>query len=68
MAGGAQTGTGHWHVRLISPEKVVIFDDFQATGEQDAEAQAKAKYPTYFVEWTIREPNRYGVWSNGMSR
>lgn len=63
----AQVGTGRWHVRLTSPAQVVIFDDFQATSEGDAFTQAEAKYPAYYVEWAVLEPNTYGVFANGMS-
>lgn len=58
----SETGTGRWHVRMLHPAKIVEFADFQASSIGEATAAAEAAYPGYTVEWTVREPDRYGVW------
>jgi hypothetical protein len=60
----AQSGTGRWHVRLVSPTNVVIFDDFTASSLTDAFGQAAAAHPGYTIEWAVLEPNTYGVFAN----
>lgn len=57
-----ETGTGRWHVRLLSPTNVVEFADFQTDSIEDATALAEAAYPGYTVQWAVREPNKYGAW------
>lgn len=58
-----ETGTGRWHVRLEHrTARSVTFDDFHATGEDDAIAQAQAAHPDHEVIWAVRENNRFGVW------
>lgn len=63
----AEVGGGRWHVRLTHPANIVVFEDVTAGSVDDAITQALALHPGFTVEWAVREPNRYGVFSNGMS-
>lgn len=64
----AETGTGRWHVRLVHPANIVVFEDVSSASVEDALGQALALHPGFTAEWAVRESNTYGVFSQGGPR